>query len=165
MAMVGECCAARVSNESRNWALVQFGEAQLGDKRRTRRLVQLAAAITEDPSMSLPKQLPAWSDLVGAYRLLSNAQVDPQAILQPHLAWTLQQAQGYPVVLCVQDDTQLDFGGRIAAPWIHDAPAPAAGWTGGYILPPVDRDGAAESSPDRPANSGRWLQWQSCFTS
>ena len=110
MAMI-ECCAERCSDESRNWALVHFGEAKLGDKRRTRRLVQLAAAITEDPSMSLPKQLPAWSDLVGAYRLLSNAQVDPQAILQPHLAWTLQQAQGYPVVLCVQDDTQLDFGG------------------------------------------------------
>jgi len=112
MAMVDECCAKSGSDESRNWALVHFGEAKLGDKRRTRRLVQLAAAITEDPSRSLPKQLPAWSDLIGAYRLLSNAQVDPQAILQPHLAWTLQQAQGCPVVLCVQDDTQLDFGGR-----------------------------------------------------
>jgi hypothetical protein len=62
--------------------------------------------------MSLPKQLSAWSDLVGAYRLLSNDQVDPQEILRPHLAWTFQQARSLPVVLCVHDDTQLDFGGR-----------------------------------------------------
>ena len=112
MAMVGEGCAPRCSTESRNWAMVHFGGAKLGDRRCTRRLVQLAAAIAEDPSMSLPQQLPAWSDLVGAYRLLSNEQVDPQGILQPHLAWTFQQARSMPVVLCVHDDTQLDFGGR-----------------------------------------------------
>src|ERR1035437_1269914 len=98
MAMVDECCAKSGSDESRNWAIVHFGGAKLGDRRRTRRLVQLAAAITEHPGMSLPKQLPAWSDLVGAYRLLSNDQVDPQEVLRPHLAWTFQQARSLPVV-------------------------------------------------------------------
>src|ERR1019366_55916 len=99
MTMAGERCAARCSHESGDWAMIHFGDAKLGDKRRTQRLVRLAAAIAEDPSMSLPKQLPAWSDLMGAYRLLSNDQVDPQAILKAHVAWTVDQARALPVVL------------------------------------------------------------------
>jgi hypothetical protein len=51
MAMI-ECCAESCSDESRNWALVHFGKAKLGDKRRTRRLVQLAAALTQLPQFA-----------------------------------------------------------------------------------------------------------------
>jgi hypothetical protein len=109
MTMAGECCAPDHACEALGWARVHFGTADLGDQRRTRRLVKLAAAITEDPSMSLPKQLPEWSDLLGAYRLLSNEQVDPQAILVPHVQQVRRETAGHPVVLCVQDDTQLDF--------------------------------------------------------
>lgn len=109
MAMADIRCAPEDLQESAQWAMVNFGGAKLGDKRRARRLVVLATAITEHPGMSLPKQLSEWTDLVGAYRFLSNDQVDPQAILQPHVNWTRVKAQAFPVVLCVQDDTQLDF--------------------------------------------------------
>jgi hypothetical protein len=88
---------------------MNFGDCDLGDPRRTRRLVQVAQAMAENPHMRLPKQLPDWSDLTGAYRLLSNPNVDPQQILAPHRSLTRQEALGHPVVLCVQDDTQLDF--------------------------------------------------------
>jgi transposase-like protein/transposase Tn5 family protein len=109
MTMVRECCAPNYAQEAQAWATTNFGGAAMGDKRRTRRLVAMAAAMTENPSMSLPKQLPDWSDLTGAYRLLSNDQVNPQAILAPHVALVRRAAADHPVVLCVQDDTQLDF--------------------------------------------------------
>jgi hypothetical protein len=109
MTMVSGCCAGKDCKEAGVWATVHFGGAGLGDKRRSVRLVALAAAIAERPEMSLPKQLPEWSDLTGAYRLLSNEQVDPQAIVAPHQALVRQAAGQHPVILCVQDTTQLDF--------------------------------------------------------
>lgn len=114
MTMVGTCCASRHSHAATQWAMLHFGAADLGDRRRTRRLTLLAATLMEQPHMSLPKQFPHWSDLVGAYRLLSNDQVDPQAITRPHVAGTRQAAQAHPVVLCVQDDSCLDYTCRSA---------------------------------------------------
>jgi hypothetical protein len=108
MTMVSECCAHK-NQEAGAWATVHFGGAELGDKRRSRRLLLLATAIAENPQMSLPKQLGHWSDLTAAYRLLSNEQVDPQGILAPHQALVRQAASEHPVILCVQDTTQLDF--------------------------------------------------------
>jgi hypothetical protein len=102
-------CAQSCLQDQRHWAEHHFGKSELGDKRRTRRLVEVAAAMAQNPHMSLPKQLPDWSDLIGAYRFLSNPGVDPQKILAPHHQLVRQEACGYPVVLCVQDDTQLDF--------------------------------------------------------
>jgi len=107
--MAGGSCAPSKSQESGAWARANFGGAALGDSRRSRRLVAVAQAMVENPGMSLPKLLPDWSDLTGAYRLLSNPQVDPQAMLAPHTGLTRQEAAGHPVVLCVQDGTYLDF--------------------------------------------------------
>ena len=106
--MEGGTCAPIIADSSQ-WAFVHFGGAQLGDRRRTKRAVALAAAMAENPSMSLPKQLPDWTDLTAAYRLLSNDQVLPAALLAPHIAHVREQAARHPVVLCVQDDTFLDF--------------------------------------------------------
>jgi hypothetical protein len=106
--MEGHSCAP-VMAESSHWAAVHFGGAQLGDRRRTKRAVALAAALAENPGMSLPQQLPDWTDLTAAYRFLSNAQVSPAALLAPHVAHVREQAAPHPVVLCVQDSTFLDF--------------------------------------------------------
>jgi hypothetical protein len=64
------------------------------------------------PQTSLPKQCGSWADLKAAYRLLSNEAIDPQAIQQPHRQVTRQTCAAHPVLLCVQDDTQLTFNGR-----------------------------------------------------
>jgi hypothetical protein len=53
------------------------------------------------------------SELEGVYRLLSNEHVEPDAVLEPHLAATfgrIQQVGG--VVLVAHDTTELIFGGH-----------------------------------------------------
>ncbi|MCY2988809.1 MAG: transposase DNA-binding-containing protein [Planctomycetota bacterium] len=45
------------------WAQQQFGSCELGDLRRTRRLVQFAAQVAADPDASTPTQTEKWSDL------------------------------------------------------------------------------------------------------
>ena len=65
------------------------------------------------PGSSLPHQCGSWADLKAAYRLLSNEDVDPQAIQHPHRRLTFGVCAEHPLVLCVQDDTQLAFSTRI----------------------------------------------------
>lgn len=91
------------------WASAQFGQADLGDARRDLRLLQMAAAMAENAAMSLPKQFAGGADLAAAYRFLSNPEIDPQAILAPHRHLVRQQALAHPLVLCVCDDTELDY--------------------------------------------------------
>ncbi len=54
------------------WAIHTFGAAELGDPRRTDRLVKVASALASNPSASLPHALETWGETLGAYRFLSN---------------------------------------------------------------------------------------------
>lgn len=97
--------------EAKQWAQDTFGTAQLGDVRRTRRLVQLAAQMLEDPEGSLPRQTQGnWSDLKAAYRLLRAEGVSHQAISDPYWQQSRELAQQEAEVLLVHDDTELDYG-------------------------------------------------------
>jgi hypothetical protein len=66
--------------------------------------------MVERAGQSLPKQCDDWAELKAAYRLLSNPQVTPEALGQPHQRRTFESCIGEPVVLAVQDDSHL--GGR-----------------------------------------------------
>jgi hypothetical protein len=101
-----------MQEEAMRWAQETFGEAQLGDVRRTRRLVRLGAQMLEDPEGSLPRQTRGnWSDLKGAYRLLRAAGVTHEAISQPYWQQSRRLAeQEAGEVLLVHDDTELDYG-------------------------------------------------------
>jgi hypothetical protein len=67
------------------------------------------------PQGSLPKQCGDWADLKAAYRFLSNPEIDPQAIQAPHRKRTREGIAPYPVVLCVQDDSDISFNTHVAA--------------------------------------------------
>ncbi len=58
---------------------------------------------------SIPKQCQTWGDVKAAYRFLSNPRIDPAAIGEPHRQLTREACKDHPVVLCVQDTTELDF--------------------------------------------------------
>lgn len=77
-----------------------------------KRLVQVASAITANPQHSLPKACNDWADLKGAYRFLSNPRVKPDAIQEPHRRQTRARCVEHPVVLCLQDTSELDFTRR-----------------------------------------------------
>jgi hypothetical protein len=94
---------------SRAWAQRQFGSCQLGDARRTARVVQLAAAMHRAPNASLPQQLKTWAATKAGYRLLGAEAFQYQDLLQPHWDQTRQAAGQHPLVLLVQDVTTLDY--------------------------------------------------------
>ncbi len=90
------------------WARQTFGCAALGDRRRTRRAVTTAAAIAAQPTASLPRQLRDPAALKATYRLLREPDVTCAALVAPHLAQTRPAAAAPPLVLLVQDTTELD---------------------------------------------------------
>lgn len=90
------------------WSREQFGDCQLGDVRRTRRLIQVAEDVANNPSASFPQQFASWGDLKAAYRLFDCDDVTFEAIAQPHWEQTRSVPPGRYLVL--GDTTEIDFG-------------------------------------------------------
>jgi hypothetical protein len=97
-----------ITMNAQTWAEEQFGQCDLNDKRRTKRLVELATNILCHPSGSLPEQMASAADLKAAYRLFACEDVSFEAIAQPHWEQTRRRAPGDYLVL--EDTTELDFG-------------------------------------------------------
>jgi hypothetical protein len=96
-------------DDAHYWAATQFGSADLGDARRTDRLVSTMAAIARAPDESLPRQLGSIAGAKAAYRLFDCGAVTREAVTDPHLAQCRAAAARHPVVLMVHDDTTLAF--------------------------------------------------------
>jgi hypothetical protein len=90
------------------WAEEQFGECALGDQRRTRRAVQVAAEFAADPSGSTTRQTETWGDCKAAYRLMDQEDVTFRAMAEPHWRHTRARASGH--VLLLGDTTTISFG-------------------------------------------------------
>lgn len=92
------------------WAEEQFGGCELGDVRRTQRLVRYAAQAAADPSGSTPKQTECWDECKAAYRLIDSEDVVFTAITAPHYQATRARTKG--TWLLISDTTDTHFPGR-----------------------------------------------------
>src|SRR5947209_5028457 len=98
--------------DPKSWAERTFGGIQLHDLRRTRRAVQAASKLAENPLGSLPAQMRTWKETKALYRLLDEPDVTFTALMEPHLQQSRDQAHGSGVVLLVQDTTDIDLSHR-----------------------------------------------------
>lgn len=92
-----------------SWAVDEFADADLGDERRTKRLVELAQVLGQHPTAALPEACGAGSMLKAAYRFFDNDEIAPQDILQSHVDSTYTRLGAVPVVLAVQDTTEVNW--------------------------------------------------------
>lgn len=104
--------------ESERWANNEFGAAELGDRRLTRRLVSIAQAKGSTPGASFLETVQGQAAAVaGYYRFIErpdDTQVDMEKILSPHRQRTLRRMQSLAEVLCIHDTTELNFSTRPA---------------------------------------------------
>jgi len=98
-----------VGQDGQSWAAVEFGQAQLGDPRRTQRLVWLAEQRAQQPTASFAQGCGGAAGAKAAYRFFDNAHVTPEAVLESHRRATVARMAQYPVVLLPQDTTQVDY--------------------------------------------------------
>jgi hypothetical protein len=99
----------RAGRKDRQWAQAEFSAAELGDKRRTVRLVELAQRLSERPEMSLPQALGHTATLKAAYRFFDNADIAHERVLAAHVLSSIRRMRDRPVVLAVQDTSYLDY--------------------------------------------------------
>lgn len=90
------------------WAEEQFGECDLGDLRRTKRMVKFAAQAAAKPNATTPEQTERWADCKAAYRLFDQEDVTFDAVIAPHCAATRDVGEG--TFLVINDTTELNFG-------------------------------------------------------
>jgi hypothetical protein len=96
-------------DQGATWVEKEFGGADLGDPRRTKRLVKISAKFAANPGASMPMACETPDRLKAAYRFFDNDHVNELAMLEPHQQANKTRMAGQAVVLAVQDTTQLDF--------------------------------------------------------
>ena len=101
--------------DSAQWAANEFGDAPLGDKRLSARLVQKRGALLASCPGHAFTGAPDRAAVKGYYRLIDHpdeSQVTPEHIVAPHRARTIERMRAHDTVLCIQDGTDLNFATR-----------------------------------------------------
>lgn len=91
------------------WAMQEFSNISLGDKRLNNRLIKLCDKLSEAPESSINQACSTWADTKGAYRFFKNETVDAAAILKSHISKTVGRAEKYDTVLAIQDTSYLVY--------------------------------------------------------
>ena len=109
-----------------------FGDAKLGNRRRTARLVTTFDQLRRHPGSTLPNKLASPPDLKALYRLMERPEVTHEAVMAPLRAYTsknMAACQG--TVLLIHDATELDYTDRQSL--AKDLGQIGSGWGRGYI--------------------------------
>lgn len=113
------------------WAQTEFGLAELGDQRRTQRLMDISASLARSPGGTLPQAFPAWKDLKAAYRFFAEPKITRPAIMAPHFARTRAEMTVPGEYLLIEDTTGLDYSSH---PMTHDLGSIGNGQGRGFWL-------------------------------
>jgi hypothetical protein len=97
-------------NQVKSYGEINCAHAQLGDQRRTKRLVQPVDQMCARPGGTLPQKFRNPADLQAFYRLMRQDKVTHKAIMSAHCQATLKQIeQADSPVLILHDATELDY--------------------------------------------------------
>lgn len=97
-----------------NWSATELNDLDLGDERLNTRAVHILNTLMKSPQSSIPKACGSWSDTMATYRFFWNDAVSHEALMAPHYEATecRIREQASPIILCIQDTTELDFNGQ-----------------------------------------------------
>lgn len=95
-----------------SWAELEFGACELGDRRRTQRLVKVGAQALARPDGSSPEQTESWADCKALYRLMDCDAVSFPAITAPHYERTRRSGEPGGVRLILNDTTEINYGAQ-----------------------------------------------------
>jgi len=95
------------------WAEKEFGNAPLGDKRLSNRLVACVGAKAKTPDRAFSGVAKGdWPAVKGYYRMIDHpdeAAVTMENILKPHRERTIRRMMAQKTVLCIQDGCSLNY--------------------------------------------------------
>ncbi len=92
-----------------DWAEEEFRDVSLPDKRLRARLLMLARDFFARPTAQLPQACGSRAKTKAAYRFFDHEKVTMDVLLSAHTKKTEERMAEHPVVLCVQDTSELDY--------------------------------------------------------
>ena len=95
--------------EDSAWTTNEMGVLNLGDKRLDKRMVRVLKQLSEKPGPGIPTACKGWAETLAAYRLFDNDKVTMEKVLAAHEKATAGRISQHPVVLCIEDTTELDY--------------------------------------------------------
>lgn len=91
------------------WAEEEVVGVGFGDERLDERVAILLSDLGSRPNLSIPAACAGRAEMQAAYRFFDNDKVTFDKVLAPHMARTLERMAAQPVVLLVQDTTEIDL--------------------------------------------------------
>lgn len=91
------------------WAATELQFADLGDKRRNKRLVRLVEDLASQPNASVPQASGDLAATQAAYEFWSSPRIQAQAIREAHQKSTLERVKQHSLIIAIQDTTELNF--------------------------------------------------------
>ena len=91
------------------WAVAELQFASISDRRRQKRLVRIVSDLASQPHATVPQASGDWAATQGAYDFWSSPRVSSEAIARAHQRSTLVRVKAHPIVLAIQDTTELNF--------------------------------------------------------
>lgn len=95
-----------------SWAEEELAGVDLGDERLNKRAIKMLDCFAGKPTLSVPGACNGWAETQAAYRFFAQEDVECADILGPHHEKTESRMREQPVVLCIEDTTELDFNGQ-----------------------------------------------------
>ena len=91
------------------WIVNEMKTASLCDKRLNARLENILDQLGSRPTGSIPSACGGYAETAAAYRFFDNDRVTFDNVFQPHIDATRRRIEEQPVVIMVQDTTELDL--------------------------------------------------------
>ncbi len=101
-----------MESTEKDWVVEETGRGDFGDKRLTKRFGNLLDIFATCPTQGIPQACRSWKETIAAYRFFSHPNVTPEKILSPHQEATWNRIEREPVVLVVQDSSEIDYSHR-----------------------------------------------------
>ncbi len=95
-----------------SWAQEELSGANLGDKRRNKRLVTIVEDLAQQPNESVPQASRDTAAMQATYEFWANRRIKASAIIEAHTSSTIERIKEHKTVLAIQDKTELDLGKR-----------------------------------------------------
>lgn len=87
----------------------EFSHAPINDQRLLNRLILTASMLEKQPEKSIPDACLDWATTKATYHLFNHPKITPDVILTSHFSNTIERMKNHPLVLLIQDTTNMDF--------------------------------------------------------
>lgn len=98
---------------TQEWALKNFGNTALFNKKKVKRLVAIASRLAEAKGTSLARLFDGWYDTKATYNLLKQSIMKPNTIQNPHRETTFQNIENWSGdILAIEDASEFEWNNK-----------------------------------------------------